>query len=526
MIAAQLTELAPFLTPAAPAESAATPTPTLAPTPTPAAQSAPVPAPPGLITGFEPLGTWQRGDEPYGTLSQSTAQRFEGAASAELRYEFPAAAGNRNYVVLLPAPALRIGDGASGLQIQVYGDGSGHYLNVWVGDATNVTWQFTFGQIRHTGWQAMNASFALDQPWPNGPIGETTITQLTPPLVIKALVLDGVPDGVASQGVIYLDALRGFVGTAPPASAPPQAAEPVAPSDEREEDSASTTPAESAPVNANALRGLIAYPVLNGQVMDVVVYNVATGSRGPQLPSKRQPDFHRGGGLLLVNGDVGDPDHIVRVSLSGGTQSVTAHPEDAYPQWSPSGQSVVFASTHHGDGRWRLYYQEDASAQFDPPALVFSGREIFGRYPVYLDNWRIAYQGCNSWAGGSSCGIYTTDTKGGQPNQVTTLTADIPTDSLGTQILFMSNRAGNYDVYAVNWDGSGLRQLTTSPGNDGLATASPDFQHIAFLSDRDGAWAVYVMNADGSGQQKLFDVNGGYGGGERAWYEERLSWGP
>ena len=78
----------------------------------------------------------------------------------------------------------------------------------------------------------------------------------------------------------------------------------------------------------------------------------------------------------------------------------------------------------------------------------------------------------------------------------------------------------------VNTDGSGLTRLTDHPGRDGLATTSPDFQHIAFVSDRDGAWAVYVMNVDGSNQQKLFALDGGYGGGNYEWYEERLSWGP
>jgi Tol biopolymer transport system component len=158
--------------------------------------------------------------------------------------------------------------------------------------------------------------------------------------------------------------------------------------------------------------------------------------------------------------------------------------------------------------------------------MSYSGRELFGKYPVYLDNWRIAYQGCNFWAGGSACGIYTADTNGGQPGRATDLTSDIPSDSLGDRILFTANREGNWDVYVVNTDGSGLTRLTDHPGRDGLATTSPDFQHIAFVSDRDGAWAVYVMNVDGSNQQKLFALDGGYGGGNYEWYEERLSWGP
>ncbi|MBK8050977.1 MAG: PD40 domain-containing protein [Anaerolineales bacterium] len=143
------------------------------------------------------------------------------------------------------------------------------------------------------------------------------------------------------------------------------------------------------------------------------------------------------------------------------------------------------------DRKSRLFWQEDAGAQEVSPMLV-NKREIFGDYPVYLDNWRIAFQGCNTWAGGSKCGIYTADTKGGEPVQATSLTADVPTGNLGSQILFSSNRSGNYDVWVVDTNGGGLRPLTHPPAIDGLATASPDYSQIAFVSNRDGVWAVYA----------------------------------
>jgi Tol biopolymer transport system component len=313
--------------------------------------------------------------------------------------------------------------------------------------------------------------------------------------------------------------------TAAPATVPPTAT-PIA------EEASTATPiadepaAPAQPLAIDGLRGRIAYSVFNGRAMDIYVYNLADGSRWPHLPNRRQPDFNRGGSYLLANGEGGDVNDVVRITLTGGEQGTTMHPEDAFPQWSPSGQSLAYASTHQGDGKYRIYWQRDASDHTDAPPLAYSGRELFGQYPVYLDNWRIAYQGCNMWAGGSACGIYTADTNGGEPNRATDQTGDIPSDSFGNAILFSSNRDSNWDVYRVNWDGSGFIRLTDHPGRDGLATASPDLQHIAFLSDREGSWAVYVMNTDGSSQQKLFDLNGGYGGGEYDWYRERLSWGP
>ena len=131
-----------------------------------------------------------------------------------------------------------------------------------------------------------------------------------------------------------------------------------------------------------------------------------------------------------------------------------------------------------------------------------------------------------TWAAASACGIYTTDSKGSQPQKATDQTSDIPTDNLRSTILFMSSRSGNWDVYSVDWNGANLSNLTNHPGQDGLATASPDGSAIAFVTNRDGVWSVYVMNADGSDQRKVFDINGAYGSGDKDWIQERISWGP
>ena len=59
-------------------------------------------------------------------------------------------------------------------------------------------------------------------------------------------------------------------------------------------------------------------------------------------------------------------------------------------------------------------------------------------------------------------------------------------------------------IYVVRADGSGLRNLTPKPVGAYAAPAwSPDGRKIAFVSDRDGNSEVYVMNADGSGQRSL-----------------------
>ncbi len=71
----------------------------------------------------------------------------------------------------------------------------------------------------------------------------------------------------------------------------------------------------------------------------------------------------------------------------------------------------------------------------------------------------------------------------------------------GTKILYTSKEKGNYDVYIMNADGTGKRQLTTHGGID--IASSWHLDRIAFTSDRSGNYDVFIMDEDGSNVQKL-----------------------
>lgn len=70
-------------------------------------------------------------------------------------------------------------------------------------------------------------------------------------------------------------------------------------------------------------------------------------------------------------------------------------------------------------------------------------------------------------------------------------------------ILFMSDRDGNREIYAMSEDGSDIRRLTNHPAEDTEPAWSPDRRQIAFSSNRDGDFAVFVMNADGTGIRRV-----------------------
>ena len=86
-----------------------------------------------------------------------------------------------------------------------------------------------------------------------------------------------------------------------------------------------------------------------------------------------------------------------------------------------------------------------------------------------------------------------------------------PTAARNGPIAFASDRDGNWDIYAMNSDGSGLVRLTNNSADDYDPSWSPDGRRIAFHSYRDGNWEIYAMNADGSGLVRLTNNSAGDG---------------
>lgn len=72
------------------------------------------------------------------------------------------------------------------------------------------------------------------------------------------------------------------------------------------------------------------------------------------------------------------------------------------------------------------------------------------------------------------------------------------------QIVWESNRNGYWQLYAMNADGTGLRQLTSGPGQSTQARFSLDGKRLLFTRSRWGEPPeVWMSSSDGSDAQKL-----------------------
>ncbi len=68
-----------------------------------------------------------------------------------------------------------------------------------------------------------------------------------------------------------------------------------------------------------------------------------------------------------------------------------------------------------------------------------------------------------------------------------------------TQVLFDSDATGNRDVFVMKADGSGVRQLTSNMAEDTFARFSPDGAHVVFHSDRGESRDVFLIDMGSDG---------------------------
>ncbi len=305
------------------------------------------------------------------------------------------------------------------------------------------------------------------------------------------------------------------------------------------------------------ISGKLAFPVDNGGGRyDLFIVSMPDGGQLTRIDGARQPNFRPDGAKLLINGQGGGFGENVFEASSAGTieRAVSGSPTDSHPTYDPYGNRLAYDNPQlaiGSDGNYHSYIfvqcglippsQESEQTCIDVArfgVLVPAGQvgEIQGSNPVWTESDQIVYKGCNSWAGGQSCGVFTVgswankrSSNGETPRKIADGTSLTPTDTAGSLVVLHSRESGDWEVYVMGLNGEGLTNLSNSPtSNDGLPTISPDGQWVAFASDRGGGWAVYVVSTGGGAVTKLFDFPKGNpwgAGGDREWTNERMSWG-
>lgn len=130
---------------------------------------------------------------------------------------------------------------------------------------------------------------------------------------------------------------------------------------------------------------------------------------------------------------------------------------------------------------------------------------VVGNGPAFSpDDKQIVYAGC--LPNTSNCGLIIVPAGGGTPRLVTSDNGGNADWEARGIVYQATDNASHLQIYSVNPDGSGKKQLTNGKSNDGQPAWSRDGGTIFWRSDQNGtAWAIYAMNADGSNPRKLID---------------------
>jgi dipeptidyl aminopeptidase/acylaminoacyl peptidase len=82
----------------------------------------------------------------------------------------------------------------------------------------------------------------------------------------------------------------------------------------------------------------------------------------------------------------------------------------------------------------------------------------------------------------------------------------------GVTFISIEQNKGNRELFVVNPDGSGKRQITQTPGSEQNAVWINAGKEIAFLSNESGSSQIWIVNADGSHRRQVSRYGGGING--------------
>ncbi len=199
---------------------------------------------------------------------------------------------------------------------------------------------------------------------------------------------------------------------------------------------------------------------------------------------------------------------------------------EAMPQWSPDGELIAYHSNE--TGTYNLYLT-DSEGSFSAQ-VSFNNRDTGNaiRLSWSPDGKRVVYAsenfmgGMNLWIADLAevLSAHPSDPLPGTPLTDSEFENDwFPTWSPdGEQIMFVSSRTGDQDIYIIDADGENLRNITDTPTVEETQPIWTPDGRIVFAAASNRNYDLYIMDADGGNMRQLtFGANDGVSSEAPSW---------
>lgn len=162
-----------------------------------------------IVLSFDDASGWGRPyppDKP--AITASSAQVHSGSASGQITYQWTS--GGNDYVAFPRSVATPLPANTTKLGLWVYGDGSGHILQVRIQDGQGEVLQYRLGFLGTAGWQFLSTSLMGEVEQGNRITGGNG--RLDGNVQLKELVIDDHPDTATGSGTFWIDDLTAYMG--------------------------------------------------------------------------------------------------------------------------------------------------------------------------------------------------------------------------------------------------------------------------------------------------------------------------